>query len=101
MIYFLLSSKGWTFKAPGIVSDQPVLLNFFNAKFICEPFSTLPYHQDMACVLHHTPEGYIKHILCIIALRRSWKTGFKVVNFEQLFIHQFWTKMSQIFNDDV
>ena len=35
------------------------------------------------------------------ALCRSWKTGFKVVNFEQLFIHQFWTKMSQIFNDDV
>ena len=45
--------------------------------------------------------AHLKKPTLNIALCRSWKTGFKVVNFEQLFIHQFWTKMSQIFNDDV
>ena len=29
---------------PGIVSDQPILLDFFNTKFISEPLSALPYY---------------------------------------------------------
>ena len=29
------------------------------------------------------------------------KTGFEVVNFDKLILHQFSTKMSQIFNDGV
>ena len=46
-------------KPPGIVSDEPILLDLFNPKFICKPLSSFPDHKNMACVLHNTPEWEI------------------------------------------